>query len=468
MPIATANPATGQVVRTFAPHGDAHVERALAVAAAAAASWRQVPPPERARVLAAAADVLDRRREEYARLVTLEMGKPLQAARDEAAKCALACRYYAEHGPRFVAPETLVDDESGVGRVRYDPLGVVLAVMPWNFPFWQVVRFAAPALAAGNVGLLKHASNVPQCALALEALFREAGAPDGVFQTLLVESGRVDALVADPRVAAVTLTGSEGAGAAVGAAAGRALKPSVLELGGSDPFVVLPSADVARAAAAAVTARTINNGQSCIAAKRFVVHAAVYDAFVDQLAAGVRALRVGDPMDPATQVGPLATAQIRDDVHAQVERSVAAGARLVCGGAPLGGPGYYYAPTVLADVTPDMAAAAEETFGPVAAVLRADDADDALRLANATPYGLGASVWTADAAEAERFAEGIEAGSVFVNAMVVSDPRLPFGGVKRSGYGRELAAAGLRAFVNVKTVRVARAGAAAAPGSATE
>jgi succinate-semialdehyde dehydrogenase/glutarate-semialdehyde dehydrogenase len=458
MPIATTNPATGEVLRTFAAHDDAHVEAALAAAARAAADWRRVPPAARAAVVGRAADVLDRRREEFARLMTLEMGKPVQAARDEAAKCAAACRYYAEHGPRFVAPETRVDDAQGVGRVRYDPLGVVLAVMPWNFPFWQVVRFAAPALAAGNVGLLKHASNVPQCALALEELFREAGAPEGAFQTLLVGSARVGALIADPRVAAVTLTGSEGAGAAVGAAAGRALKPSVLELGGSDPFVVLPSADVDAAARTAVAARTINNGQSCIAAKRFVVHAAVYDRFVAQFAGGMRALRVGDPMDDATQVGPLASAQTRDDVADQVRRTVAAGARLVCGGAAADGPGFYYPPTVLADVTPDMPAAAEETFGPVAAVLRAADADDALRLANATPYGLGASVWTRDDAEAARFEAGVDAGAVFFNAQVVSDPRLPFGGVKRSGYGRELADVGLRAFVNVKTVRVAPPG----------
>jgi succinate-semialdehyde dehydrogenase/glutarate-semialdehyde dehydrogenase len=470
MPIATTNPATGEVLRTFTPHDDAHVEAALDAATRAAAEWRRVPASDRAAVVGRAADVLDRRRDELARLVTLEMGKPIKAARDEAAKCATACRYYAEHGPAFVAPETLVDDDGGVGRVRYDPLGVVLAVMPWNFPFWQAVRFAAPAIAAGNVGLLKHASNVPQCALALEEVFRDAGAPAGVFQTLLVESSRVDALIADPRVAAVTLTGSEGAGAAVGAAAGRALKPSVLELGGSDPFVVLPSADLDAAARTAVAARAVNAGQSCIAAKRFVVHADVYDAFVDRFAAGMRALRVGDPLDEATEVGPLASAQIRDDLHDQVERSVAAGARLVCGGAPVDGPGFFYAPTVLADVTPDLPAASEETFGPVGAVLRAADAADALRLANATPYGLGASVWTRDEGEAALFEAGVDAGAVFVNAMVASDPRLPFGGVKRSGYGRELSAVGLRAFVNVKTVRVARGGGAppAPPPATTE
>jgi succinate-semialdehyde dehydrogenase/glutarate-semialdehyde dehydrogenase len=458
VPIQTLNPATGQLVRSFEPHGPAFVEAALERAATAWRHWRTLPVADRARVVRRAGELLDERREALARLMTTEMGKPVQAARDEAAKCALACRWYAEHAERILAPETLLDDESGTGTVHYEPLGPVLAVMPWNFPFWQVIRFAAPALVAGNVGLLKHASNVPQCALALETLFRDAGAPDGVFQTLLVESGRVADLIADRRVAAVTLTGSEGAGAQVGGAAGTHLKKSVLELGGSDPFVVLPSADVARAASTAVTARTINNGQSCIAAKRFVVHVDVYDAFVERMVAAMRALRVGDPMDDATQVGPLATAQIRDEVHEQVERSVARGARLLCGGEKLARPGFFYAPTVLADVPRDAAAACEEVFGPVAAVFRAGSADEALAIANDTPYGLGSAVWTRDEAEVARFTAGLEAGSVFVNGMVSSDPRLPFGGIKRSGYGRELAFVGLREFVNVKTVRTARGG----------
>ena len=466
MPIATVDPATGRTVRTFDALTDAELEDRLARAAAAASRWRATPAPERAAIVARAGALLDERREDYARLMTLEMGKPLQAARDEAAKCAATCRYYAEQLERFLAPETVVESDEWVGRTIFQPLGVVLAVMPWNFPFWQVVRFAAPALAAGNVGLLKHASNVPQCALALETLFRDAGAPDGVFTTLLVESRRVSALIGDARVAAVTLTGSEGAGSEVGAAAGRHLKKSVLELGGSDPFLVLPSADVALAARTAVTARTINNGQSCIAAKRFVVHAAVYDEFSERFVAGMRALRVGDPVDEATQVGPLATAAIRDEVHDQVRRTLDAGARLLCGGEPIDGPGFHYMPTVLADVPRDAAASREEVFGPVAALFRVADLDEAIRVANDTPYGLGASAWTRDAAEARRLEEELAAGSVFINGMVASDPRLPFGGVKRSGYGRELGVAGMREFQNVKTVRVARG--AGTEGSTTE
>jgi succinate-semialdehyde dehydrogenase/glutarate-semialdehyde dehydrogenase len=456
MPIATTNPATGEVVRTFDPLDAEALAAKLQRAADAFVTWRRRPVAERAAIVGRAGELLDRDREAYARLMTLEMGKTLQAARDEAAKCAVACRYYAEHAAQFVATETVFDDEEAAGSIVYQPLGVVLAVMPWNFPFWQVIRFAAPALAAGNVGLLKHASNVPQCALAIEALFREAGAPEGVFQTLLVGSDVVESLIGDARVAAVTLTGSEGAGRSVGAAAGRHLKKSVLELGGSDPFVVMRSADVAHAAEVAVTARTINNGQSCIAAKRFIVEASVADEFERAFAARMQALRIGDPADAQTQLGPLATAGIRDELGEQVRASVALGARVLVGGAPLDGPGFYFAPTILVDVPEGSPAYDEEMFGPVATLFRVADTDAAIRMANATTFGLGASVWTRDAEEARRFVDEIEAGQVFVNAMVASDPRLPFGGIKHSGYGRELAALGLREFVNVKTVRTAK------------
>ncbi|HVV49211.1 MAG TPA: NAD-dependent succinate-semialdehyde dehydrogenase, partial [Polyangia bacterium] len=400
-------------------------------------------------VVARAAEILEAEQQAFGRLMTLEMGKLVGAAAAEAAKCASACRYYAEHGAAFVRPEVVAGEDG----VRFDPLGPVLAVMPWNFPFWQVIRFAAPALVAGNVGLLKHASNVPQCALALEDLFRRAGAPEGVFQTLLVGSERVEALIADDRVAAVTVTGSEAAGRAIGAAAGKHLKKSVLELGGSDPFLVLPSADLDRAVATAVKARIVNSGQSCIAAKRFIVADAIYDRFAPAFAAAMSALVVGDPADPRTQVGPLATAAIRDGVADQVARSVAAGAAVVTGGRVPDGPGWFYPPTVLADVPPSAPAAAEEVFGPVAPIFRVADIDEAIALANATPFGLGAAAFTRDRAEAERLARELEAGSVFINGLVASDPRFPFGGVKRSGHGRELARDGLREFVNVKTVR---------------
>jgi succinate-semialdehyde dehydrogenase/glutarate-semialdehyde dehydrogenase len=400
-----------------------------------------------------AGDILERDKARFGRLMTLEMGKPRRAAEEEAAKCASGCRYYADHAATFLAPER-VEGGGPDEYVAFEPIGVVLAVMPWNFPFWQVVRFAAPALAAGNVGLLKHASNVPQCALALEELFCEAGAPGGVFQTLLIGSDKVERVLADPRVAAATLTGSERAGSDVAARAGARIKKTVLELGGSDPFIVLPSADVASAAETAVKARAINNGQSCIAAKRFIVADAVYDAFRERFVAGVRALKVGDPMQPGTDVGPLATAQVRDDLAAQVERSVEMGARVAVGGEVLDGPGNYYAPTVLEDLPQDSPAAREETFGPVAALFRVADADEAIRVANDTTFGLGASVWTQDRDEARRFAREIQSGQVFVNQMVVSDPRFPFGGVKQSGYGRELGAYGLREFVNIKTVRM--------------
>ncbi|OYV72065.1 MAG: NADP-dependent succinic semialdehyde dehydrogenase, partial [Deltaproteobacteria bacterium 21-66-5] len=447
------NPATGARVRAFAPHTAADVEQRLARAAAAARAWRDTPTAERARVVARAGALLDRDRDRYARLMTLEMGKLIGAARDEAAKCAAACRYYAEHAHTILAPKRVpVDGEDA--RVEFHPLGVVLAVMPWNFPFWQVIRFAAPALVAGNVGLLKHASNVPQCALALEALFADAGAPPGVFQTLLIPSADVAGLLADPRVAAATLTGSEDAGSHVAMAAGHHLKKTVLELGGSDPFIVMPSADLERAVETAVRARTVNNGQSCIAAKRFIVHETVADAFTERFVPAMAALVVGDPMDDRTQVGPLASPRLAADLEAQVRRSVELGARVLVGGRRIDGPGCYFQPTVLADVPAGSPAYADELFGPVASLFRARDLDDAIRIANDTRFGLGASAWTRDAGEARRFARDLEAGSVFVNAMVASDPRFPFGGVKTSGYGRELSGFGLREFVNVKTVRV--------------
>ena len=451
MPIESVNPATGERLRTFEPEGAAAVEAKLGRAAAAFGAWSRRPVGERAAVVARAGEILEAERQTFGRLMTLEMGKLAGAAGDEAAKCATACRYYAEHGEAFLRPETV---EAAAGdAIRFDPLGPVLAVMPWNFPFWQVIRFAAPALVAGNVGLLKHASNVPQCALALEELFRRAGAPEGVFQTLLIGSDRVEALIADDRVAAVTVTGSEAAGRAIGAAAGRHLKKSVLELGGSDPFLVLGSADVERAVATAVKARNVNSGQSCIAAKRFIVAEAVYDRFAPAFAAAMGALKVGDPADPSTEVGPLATAAIRDGVADQVARSVAAGARVLTGGRAPGGPGFFYPPTVLADLPSGAPAASEEVFGPVAPLFRVAGIDEAIALANATPFGLGAAAFTRDPAEADRLGRELEAGSVFINQMVVSDARFPFGGVKRSGHGRELSRYGLLEFLNIKTVR---------------
>ncbi|MEO6030275.1 MAG: NAD-dependent succinate-semialdehyde dehydrogenase [Candidatus Binatia bacterium] len=459
MAIATTDPTTGTTLQTFAAHGAAEIERRLARAAGAFEQHRLTDVAVRASWMRRAADVFDADRERLARVAVQEMGKTIRSARSEVEKCALGCRYYAEHAAAMLADTILEDGETrpqaGDARVVQLPLGAVLAVMPWNFPYWQVVRFAAPALMAGNVALLKHASNVPQCALALEELFGRAGFPPGVFQTLLIESEAVADVVGDPRVAAVTLTGSEGAGQSIAAVAGRHLKKCVLELGGSDPFVVMPSADVAAAARTAVVARTINNGQSCIAAKRFVVQTAVYDRFVDALVAGMASLRVGDPMGEDTDLGPLATEAGRTTLVRQVDASVAAGARLLLGGHALDGPGWFYAATVLADIPPAAPAHHEEIFGPVALVHRVRDLDEAIAVANDTPYGLGSSVWTNDAAERARFVRDLAAGMTFVNAMVASDPQLPFGGVKRSGYGRELATLGLREFTNAKTIVVA-------------
>ena len=454
MTLASVNPVDGKVLATFESTTDADVEVALARAVETFRVWRRVPFAERAARMNAAADVLEADKDRFARMMTLEMGKPIGAAVAEVEKCAWACRYYAENAEAFLDSEPAATDASR-SFVRFDPLGPVLAVMPWNFPFWQVFRFAAPALMAGNVGLLKHASNVPQCALAIAEVFERAGLPKGAFQSLLVGTAKVAELIRDPRVAAVTLTGSEGAGVSVGQTAGSEIKKAVLELGGSDPFLVLPSADVEKAASTAVTARTINNGQSCIAAKRFIVHAAVYEEFTRRFVDGMAALRVGDPLDPATEVGPLATRAIRDELAAQVTRSVVAGARLLLGGAPPEGPGNFYPPTVLAGPPPGSPAREEELFGPVASLFRVESVDEAIALANEGTFGLGASAWTNDDGETERLTREIEAGSVFVNGMVKSDPRLPFGGIKRSGFGRELAAFGIREFVNVKTVWIA-------------
>jgi succinate-semialdehyde dehydrogenase/glutarate-semialdehyde dehydrogenase len=454
MMIASINPATGETLRTFEPLAESQIEDRLRRAEAAYQAYRRTSFAERARWLNAAAEILESEKERLGRVMTLEMGKPIGGARAEVAKCALACRYYVEHGERLLADEPL---DAGAGRsfIRYQPMGPVLAVMPWNFPFWQVFRFAAPALMAGNVGLLKHASNVPQCALEIEDIIRRAGFPPDVFQTLLIGSAQVERVIGDSRVKAVTLTGSEPAGAQVASQAGRQIKKTVLELGGSDPFIVMPSADIERAARTGVEARTMNNGQSCIAAKRFIADARIAAEFERVLVAGMAALRVGDPMDESTQVGPLATPEILEGLDEQVRRSVEMGARVLTGGKRLNRAGNYYAPTVLADVPKDAPAYGEELFGPVAALFRADGIEDAIRLANDTEFGLGASAWTNDETEQRRFIDEIEAGMVFINGMVVSDPRLPFGGAKRSGYGRELGAYGIREFVNVKTVRVA-------------
>ena len=449
--IASVNPATGVTLRTFQPLAEREIDARLALAEAAFRGYRRTSFASRARAMRGVAERLEGRAESLARVITAEMGKPLPAAVEEVQKCARACRHYAEHAAAALADEPVVLG-AAEAFIRYEPLGPILAVMPWNFPFWQVFRFAAPALMAGNVALLKHASNVPQCALAIERLFRDAGFADGVFQSLLVTTAQVERIVADDRVVAATLTGSERAGAALASHAGAKIKKTVLELGGSDPFVVLATADVDRAAATAVTARTINNGQSCIAAKRFIVVTAVYERFARRFVDGMRALVVGDPMDPATHVGPLVSAEALETLDAQVRRSIDAGARVLVGGRRAARDGFYYEPTVLADVPPEAPAWREEVFGPVAALVRAGDLSEALQLANDTPFGLGASVWTNARDERARCIEELEAGMVFVNALVASDPRLPFGGVKRSGYGRELGVHGLREFVNVKTV----------------
>lgn len=457
MTIASVNPATGQVIEELPGLTPAELDARLTAAADAFLSYRTTSFASRAEWLRRLADLFDQEADRLAEIVTSEMGKTLAAARSEAHKCARGCRYFAEHGEELLAGES-VDPATVDARrayTRYEPLGAVLAIMPWNFPLWQVIRFAAPAVMAGNVGLLKHAPNVPRTALALEELFRRAGFPAGVFQTLLIEVEAVADLIADDRVVAVTLTGSGRAGRAVAEQAGRALKPCVLELGGSDPFIVTASADVARAAEVAVTARCQNNGQSCIAAKRFIVDRAVAADFRARLVEGMRALRVGDPTDPATDLGPLVSERARQDLEAQVDDAVRLGAKVLLGGERLAGPGFFYPPTVLEGVTPAMRLYREEAFGPVAVLYEVDSLEAALEVANDTRYGLGANVWTEDPAEADRAIAGLEAGAVFVNGMTTSYPELPFGGVKESGFGRELAAPGMRAFCNLKTVWVA-------------
>jgi succinate-semialdehyde dehydrogenase/glutarate-semialdehyde dehydrogenase len=453
MAIASINPASGQLLRTFEPLSDAQVDEKLQRAADAFSRYRTVSFADRARMTLKAAEILEREKEALGRLMTTEMGKPLRAAVDEAAKCASACRYYAEKAEGFLADEAV---ETGVKRsyVHYQPLGPILAVMPWNFPFWQVFRFVAPALMAGNVGLLKHASNVPQCALKVEDILRRAGFPDGVFQTLLIGSQKVDGILADSRVAAATLTGSEEAGIQVGTGAAKRIKKVVLELGGSDPFIVMPSANLEEAVTTAVRARILNNGQSCIAAKRFIVAEPIADEFQKQFVKKMEALKIGDPLDEATELGPLATPDGLASLDADVQKTIKAGARLLTGGKRLDRPGNFYAPTVLTDIPKDSPAYREELFGPVACLFRAKNADDAIRIANDSRFGLGASVWTRDEAECGRFVEQVEAGMVFVNRMVASDPRLPFGGVKQSGYGRELGHYGIREFTNIKTVSI--------------
>jgi succinate-semialdehyde dehydrogenase/glutarate-semialdehyde dehydrogenase len=451
MAIATINPATGQLLKKFEPLTSEQLEGKIRCAHETFGRFRKLPFAERARMMTKAAEILERDKDDVGRLMTTEMGKTHRSAVAEAVKCAWACRYYAENAENFLKDEVV---QTGPAKtyIRYQPLGIILGVMPWNFPFWQVFRFLAPNLMAGNVCLLKHASNVPQCALKIEDVMLEAGFPKGAFQTLLIGSGQVDSVLDDPRVMGASLTGSEGAGVQVGISAAKRIKKVVLELGGSDPFIVMPSAKLDKAVASATEARVINNGQSCIAAKRFIVHESIADEFERGFVAKMQSLKVGDPMDPATELGPLASADAVQGLHEAVCESVKAGARVLTGGKPVDGPGSFYAPTVLTDIPKDSPAYREELFGPVACVFRVKDAGEAIEVANDTRFGLGASAWTNDPGERERFVNEIEAGMVYLNKMVASDPRMPFGGVKMSGFGRELGVYGVREFTNAKTV----------------
>ena len=454
MAIASTNPATGEKLKEFSAFSGAEIEKRLKRAEHAFQQHRRESFPKRAQLLVSVATLLEREKKDLARMMTLEMGKLFRTSVEEIEKCARGCRYYAENAERFLEDEA-AQTNARRSYVHYEPMGPILAIMPWNFPFWQVFRFAAPALMAGNVGILKHAANVPQCALAIEQLFCRAGFDEGVFQTLLIEADQVEKLIVDPRIKAVTLTGSEKAGSAVGSAAAREIKKTVLELGGSDPFIVMPSADFGLAVSTAVKARTINTGQSCIAAKRFFIADKIYNNFLEKFVEQMRTLKVGDPFDETTEIGPLATEQILNGVHEQVQKSMAAGAKLLTGGNRIAGPGFFYEPTVLAGVPRESPAYREEVFGPVAAVFRVRDPEEAIEMANDSRFGLAASAWTNEPVEQELFASELESGMVFINAMSASDPRLPFGGVKRSGVGRELGAHGIREFMNAKTIWVA-------------
>lgn len=451
MTLRSINPATEEIIQEFEPFSDAQVDQALEKSQATFHDYGQITFINRAKWMQRAAEILENEKEKFGRMMTSEMGKPINAAIAEAEKCAWVCRYYAENAERYLASEAVQTDAKH-SYIKYQPIGPVLAIMPWNFPFWQVFRFAAPALMAGNVALLKHASNVPQCALAIEDIFQEAGFPRHAFQTLLIGSDKVDQVIADQRVMAVTLTGSTPAGRAVASQAGKQIKKTVLELGGSDPFIIMPSADFTSALKTAVTARTINNGQSCIAAKRFIVHEDIYDEFESRFVERMQSLRIGDPMDKATDIGPLATRGILEDLDEQVRKSVDMGAKVLLGGEPMDRKGYFYPPSVLTNIPEGSPAYWDELFGPVASLFRVSNLEEAIRIANDTDFGLGSAAWTNEEAEQARFVEHLQAGQVFINGMVASDPRLPFGGVKESGYGRELSELGIREFVNIKTV----------------